>query len=100
MLTLGLGTLVITLQDPIIKSLMGGYPVMEAVAVRSIVALPIFLVLLRRMGGWRTAFDGATRQAVIRALRPAGVISEFGQRKMAFSVLSDYYKAKAEKAAK
>ena len=68
MLTLGLGTLVITLQDPIIKSLMGGYPVMEAVAIRSVVALPIFLALLRRMGGWRTAFDGGTRQAVIRAL--------------------------------
>jgi drug/metabolite transporter (DMT)-like permease len=68
MLTLGLGTLVITLQDPIIKALMGSYPVMEAVAIRSLVALPIFLVLLHRMGGWRVAFDGSTRQAVVRAL--------------------------------
>ncbi|MGI9186347.1 MAG: DMT family transporter [Gaiellales bacterium] len=68
MLTLGLGTLVITLQDPIIKALMGGYPVMEAVAIRSLVALPIFVVLLRRIGGWRVAFDGGTRQAIVRAL--------------------------------
>lgn len=68
MLVLAFGTLVITLQDPIIKELMGGYPVMEAVAIRSLVALPIFIVLLQRMGGWRVAFDGGTRQAVIRAL--------------------------------
>jgi drug/metabolite transporter (DMT)-like permease len=68
MLTLGLGTIVITLQDPILKSLMDGYPVMEAVAIRSVVALPIFLVLLHRMGGWRVAFHGNTRQAIIRAV--------------------------------
>ena len=68
MLTLGLGTLVITLQDPILKSLMDGYPVMEAVTIRSVVALPIFLVLLHRMGGWRVAFLGNTRQAIIRAV--------------------------------
>ena len=68
MLTLGLGTLVITLQDPIIKELMGGYPVAEAVAIRSVVALPIFIVLLQRMGGWRAAFGGGTRHAVIRAV--------------------------------
>ena len=68
MLILALGTLVITLQDPIIKSLMDGYPVMEAVAIRSLVALPIFLVLLRRMGGWRTAFQANTQQAIVRAL--------------------------------
>lgn len=68
MLTLGLGTLVITLQDPIIKATMDDYPVMEAVAIRSVVALPIFLVLLRRMGGWRVAFQANTRQAVVRAL--------------------------------
>ena len=61
MLILALGTLVMTLQDPIIKSLMGGYPVTEAVAIRSVVALPIFLVLLRRLGGWRVAFEGNTR---------------------------------------
>jgi drug/metabolite transporter (DMT)-like permease len=68
MLTLGLGTLVITLQDPIIKATMDTYPVMEAVAIRSVVALPIFLVLLHRMGGWRVAFQANTRQAVVRAL--------------------------------
>jgi drug/metabolite transporter (DMT)-like permease len=68
MFTLGLGTLIITLQDPIIKATMDDYPVMEAVAIRSVVALPIFLILLRRMGGWRIAFQANTRQAVVRAL--------------------------------
>jgi hypothetical protein len=68
MLTLGLGTLVITLQDPIIKATMNDYPVMEAVAIRSVVALPIFFILLHRMGGWRVVLQGNTRQAIIRAL--------------------------------
>ena len=68
MLTLGLGTLVITLQDPIIKATMNDYPVMEAVAIRSVVALPIFFILLRRMCGWRVVRQGNTRQAIIRAL--------------------------------
>ena len=68
MLTLALGTLVITLQDPIIKAMMGGYPVAEAVAIRSVVAMPIFVVLLRRAGGWRTAFQGSVRQAIVRGV--------------------------------
>ncbi|MEI7439663.1 MAG: EamA family transporter [Thermoleophilia bacterium] len=68
MLILGLGTLVITLQDPIIKATMGTYPVAEAVAIRSVVALPIFFVLLNRLGGWRVALEGNTRQSIIRAL--------------------------------
>ena len=68
MLILGFGTLVITLQDPIIKATMGPYPVAEAVTIRSLVALPIFFVLLHRMGGWRVAFEGNTRQSIIRAL--------------------------------
>ena len=68
MLILGFGTLVITLQDPIIKATMGTYPVAEAVTIRSLVALPIFFVLLHRMGGWRVAFEGNTRQSIIRAL--------------------------------
>lgn len=68
MLTLALGTLVITLQDPIIKATMGDYPVSETIVIRSAVALPIFLVLLHRLGGWRVIFEGNTRQAIVRAL--------------------------------
>ena len=68
MLILALGTLVITLQDPIIKATMGTYPVAEAITIRSVVALPIFFVLLHRLGGWRVAFQGNTRQSIIRAL--------------------------------
>ena len=68
MATLALGTLVITLQDPIVKALMGSYPVAEAVTIRCVVALPIFIVLLRRTGGVRGAFAGDVRSAVVRAV--------------------------------
>ena len=68
MLVLALGLFVITLQDPIIKATMGRYPLAEAIAFRTIVAMPIFLFLLHRLGGWRMAFQGNVRQAIIRAL--------------------------------
>ncbi len=68
MVTLAFGMLVITLQDPIIKSLMGDYPVAEAVLIRSLVAMPIFAVLIWRMGGVRVIRAGNTRQSIIRAL--------------------------------
>lgn len=68
MVTLAFGTLVITLQDPIIKALMGDYPVAEAVVIRSLVAMPIFAVLIWRMGGVRVIRAGNTRQSIIRAL--------------------------------
>jgi drug/metabolite transporter (DMT)-like permease len=68
MLVLAVGLFVITLQDPIIKATMGTYPLAEAITMRALVAMPIFLVLLRRAGGVRTAFSGNVRQAIIRAL--------------------------------
>ena len=68
MLVLAIGLFVITLQDPIIKATMGRYPLAEAIAFRTIVAMPIFLFLLRRLGGWRMAFQGNVRQAIVRAL--------------------------------
>ncbi len=42
------GVFVFSIQDSIVKGLSGDYPVHEAVAIRSITALPILLYLVRR----------------------------------------------------
>jgi drug/metabolite transporter (DMT)-like permease len=42
-----LGVLVFSLQDPVLKELSSAYPVTQAMAVRSLVALPILLLLVR-----------------------------------------------------
>ena len=68
MLLLALGVAVISLQDPIIKSLMGGYPVHEAIVIRSVAALPIFAVLVWRLGGWRTLREGRPGALIVRGL--------------------------------
>ena len=73
MLVLAIGLFVITLQDPIIKATMGRYPLAEAIAFRALVAMPIFLFLLHRLGGWRKAFQGNVRQAIIREIGRAHV---------------------------
>lgn len=45
-LSLCLGVLVFSLQDPLVKAVSSGYPVTEVMAIRSIVALPILVVLV------------------------------------------------------
>ncbi|CAN7311821.1 DMT family transporter [Mesorhizobium sp. LjRoot246] len=45
-LSLCLGVLVFSLQDPLVKAVSSGYPVTEVMAIRSIVALPILIVLV------------------------------------------------------
>jgi drug/metabolite transporter (DMT)-like permease len=42
-----LGVLVFSLQDPVLKELSGSYPVTQAMTIRSLVALPILLFLVR-----------------------------------------------------
>ena len=42
-----LGVLVFSLQDPVLKELSSAYPVTQAMAVRSLVALRILLLLVR-----------------------------------------------------
>ncbi|TGT32050.1 EamA/RhaT family transporter, partial [Mesorhizobium sp. M4B.F.Ca.ET.169.01.1.1] len=44
-LSLCLGVLVFSLQDPLVKAVSGGYPVTEVMAIRAIVALPILIVI-------------------------------------------------------
>lgn len=45
-LSLCLGVLVFSLQDPLVKAVSSGYPVTEVMAIRSIVALPILVLLV------------------------------------------------------
>ncbi|WP_202357706.1 DMT family transporter [Mesorhizobium sp. 113-3-3] len=45
-LSLCLGVLVFSLQDPLVKAVSSAYPVTEVMAIRSIVALPILIVLV------------------------------------------------------
>jgi len=44
--------LVFSLQDAVIKGLSSGYPVHEAIVIRSIAALPFLVYLVRRAGGF------------------------------------------------
>ncbi len=46
MLSLCLGVLVFSLQDPLVKAVSGTYPVTEVIMIRAVVALPILLVLV------------------------------------------------------
>lgn len=55
---LALGVAIIALQDPIIKSVMEDHAVTEAIVVRSIAALPIFLVLLWQARDFRALLTG------------------------------------------
>jgi len=68
MLTLALGVAVIGLQDPIIKGLMDGYPLAEAIVIRSIAALPIFAILLWRLGFVTSLRSGSQRVFVARGV--------------------------------
>ena len=52
-LSLCLGVLVFSLQDPLVKAVSSGYPVTEVMAIRSIVALPILIALVHADVGLR-----------------------------------------------
>lgn len=53
MVALVLGISVFSIQDPIIKSLSGTYPLTEALAFRGVVALPMFTLLVLSIGPLR-----------------------------------------------
>ncbi|RWL15826.1 MULTISPECIES: DMT family transporter [Mesorhizobium] len=67
MASLCLGVLVFSLQDPLIKAVSGTYPVTEVMAIRSIVALPILLVLVHADVGLRAIFSKRFRMLTTRA---------------------------------
>lgn len=55
--SLSAGVLVFSMQDVIIKTVSGSYPVHEVVAIRCIVALPLLLAILHRRGGIRAVLS-------------------------------------------
>lgn len=67
-LCLCLGILVFSLQDPIIKAVSGGYPLMQVMVIRSIVALPILLVIVHRDVGLPALFSAHGKLLLLRAM--------------------------------
>ncbi|TIM18075.1 MAG: EamA/RhaT family transporter, partial [Mesorhizobium sp.] len=67
MASLCLGVLVFSLQDPLIKAVSGTYPVTEVMAIRSIVALPILLLLVHVDVGLSAIFSKRFRMLTTRA---------------------------------
>ncbi|OBQ57910.1 DMT family transporter [Mesorhizobium erdmanii] len=66
-LSLCLGVLVFSLQDPLVKAVSSGYPVTEVMAIRSIVALPILIVLVHADVGLRAILSKRFGLLTIRA---------------------------------
>jgi drug/metabolite transporter (DMT)-like permease len=67
-----LGVLVFSLQDVVLKGLSGTYPVTQAMTVRSIVALPILLVLVRATASLQSLFSKRAGLLAIRAVISLG----------------------------
>lgn len=66
-LSLCLGVLVFSLQDPLVKSVSSVYPVTEVMAIRSIVALPILIILVHADVGLRAILSKRFALLAIRA---------------------------------
>jgi drug/metabolite transporter (DMT)-like permease len=66
-LSLCLGVLVFSLQDPLVKAVSSGYPVTEVMAIRSIVALPILIILVQVDVGLRAILSRRFGLLTLRA---------------------------------
>jgi drug/metabolite transporter (DMT)-like permease len=66
LLCLGVG--VFSIQDVVLKALSGGYPVHQAIVIRSVAALPFFVWLVRRAGGLGVRGAGMRRTLSARGL--------------------------------
>lgn len=66
-LSLCLGVLVFSLQDPLVKAVSGAYPVTEVMAIRAIVALPILIVLVHADVGLRALLSRRFGLLTLRA---------------------------------
>jgi drug/metabolite transporter (DMT)-like permease len=82
--SLCLGILVFSVQDAIIKSISGSYAVTQAVFIRSVVALPILLVLVIAEGGLHRL---RTPNAGVLTLRGAMLLLSYTAYYMAFPAL-------------
>jgi len=61
------GVFVFSLQDAVIKQVSGSYPLTEVVTIRSIVAIPILLLMVQFEAGWRAIFTSHFRSLTARA---------------------------------
>lgn len=61
------GVFVFSLQDAVVKQVSGDYPLTEVVTIRSIVAIPILLLMVQFEAGWRTIFTPHFRSLALRA---------------------------------
>ncbi|TIX30483.1 MAG: EamA/RhaT family transporter, partial [Mesorhizobium sp.] len=66
-LSLCLGVLVFSLQDPLVKAVSGLYPVTEVMAIRAIVALPILIVIVRADVGLKALLSKRSGLLTLRA---------------------------------
>ena len=67
MLSLCLGVLVFSLQDPLVKAVSAAYPVTEVMAIRAIVALPILIVIVHADVGLRALLSRRFGMLTLRA---------------------------------
>jgi drug/metabolite transporter (DMT)-like permease len=58
---------VFSLQDAVVKQVSGDYSLSQVITIRSLVALPILLVLVQLEVGWRAIFTPHFRSLVLRA---------------------------------
>ena len=65
---LALGVLIFSTQDAIIKAISGDYAVTEAIALRSLVSMPILAAMVRREAGLGALWGGDLRPLLARGL--------------------------------
>jgi len=61
------GVFVFSLQDPVVKQVSGAYPLTEVLVIRSLVAIPILLLMVQFEAGWRAIFTKQFRSLTARA---------------------------------
>lgn len=61
------GVFVFSLQDAVVKQVSGDYSLTQVVVIRSLVAIPILLVLVQLEAGWRAIFSPQFRPLAVRA---------------------------------
>ncbi len=61
------GVFVFSLQDAVVKQVSGDYPLTQVVCIRSLVAIPILLVMVQFEAGWRSIFSSEFRLLTARA---------------------------------
>lgn len=79
-----IGVLVFSLQDPIIKAVAGRYPLMEVMAIRSIVALPVLLFIVRQDVGLAAL---ASRRFGLLTLRASTLFASYTAYYLALAAL-------------